>query len=224
MLGFCMELEQGVSGLLIIFECTAKMWHNISYMEKFQKGFVAPLLIVIIIVIIGGGVYILAKGNFCFIKINGDCKFGQNDSGITNAIRVPIKPGDSQEDVLAKIEAGFSKFANEFITAKLSGSNEDFKISGEVLSKNWATDFESKDHSAGFVEIYDANGKLLVRKGLLESGGPAVDGNFIVPFKYYNSLTSFPKPSTKQGKIILYDVNRNSNGLTKPLEMQVTFW
>ncbi len=108
MLGFCMELEQGVSGLLIIFECTAKMWHNISYMEKFQKGFVAPLLIVIIIVIIGGGVYILAKGNFCFIKINGDCKFGQNDSGITNAIRVPIKPGDSQEDVLAKIEAGFS--------------------------------------------------------------------------------------------------------------------
>lgn len=201
-------------------------------MKNLQKGFAKTLLVIIaMVLIIGGGIfYLSSKGNFCFIKINDNCMFGKDNSGITNVFRVPIKPGDTQQDIIKRIEGAFSKFSNEYITARFINSNGVFKsgsdITGQVLSKDWATlpnlQEKVKDRgTAGTVEIYDANNNLIVRRGLNDHGGSQENGQLVVPFSFSAIIIEFSKPSTRQGKIILYDTDRN---IKTSLDVPINFW
>jgi len=200
-------------------------------MKNLQKGFAKTLLVIIVVVlVIGGGIfYLSSKGNFCFIKINNNCFFG-NSSDKKIIFQVPIKPGDTQEDILNRIEGTFSKFSNEYITARFINSNGVFKsggdITGQVLSKDWATlpnlQEKVKDRgTAGTVEIYDANNNLIVRRGLNDNGGPQENGQLVVPFNFSAIIIEFSKPPTRQGKIVFYDTDRNTK---TSLEVPINFW
>lgn len=156
--------------------------------------------------------------------------FGKDNSGITNLIRVPIKPGDTQQDIILKIEGAFSEFSNKYITARFINQDGIFKsgsdITGKVISKDWATlsqlQEKVKDRgTAGFVEIYDANNNLIVSRGLNDNGGPAENGQFVVPLSFSAIIIEFSKPSTRQGKIVLYDTDRNTK---TSLEIPINFW
>ncbi len=199
-------------------------------MKNLQKGSIVVWVVIALIALIIGGFYIYSKGSFCFVKINNNCMFGKDNSGITNVIRVPIKLGDTQQDIIKRIEGVFSEFSNEYITAKFINSNGIFKsgsdITGKILSKDWATLVELQEKgkdkgTVGFVEIYDANQNLIVRRGLNDNGGPSINGQFVIPFNFYAIIIEFSKPSTRQGRVVLYDTDRNTK---TSLEIPINFW
>ena len=75
--------------------------------------------------------------------------------------------------------------------------------------------------TVGFVEIYDANQNLIVRRGLNDNGGPSINGQFVIPFNFYAIIIEFSKPSTRQGRVVLYDTDRNTK---TSLEIPINFW